>query len=100
VEVKARKIGMVKTKERENKKRIGTEERGKEKAEKSEEKAKKLVPERFYKRIKIFRKKASERMLTRKIDDHTIELKVRFIPRKGKIYPLSREEKEEVREFI
>jgi len=49
VEVKARKIGMVKTKERENKKRIGTEERGKEKAEKSEEKAKKLVPERFYK---------------------------------------------------
>ena len=29
-----------------------------------------------------------------------IDLKERFIPRKGKVYSLSREEKEEVREFI
>jgi len=45
-------------------------------------------------------KKASERMLTRKICDHIIELKKRFMLRKGKIYPLFREEKEKVRELI
>jgi len=39
-------------------------------------------------------------MPTRKIWDHTIELKKGFISRKGKVYPLSREEREEVREFI
>ena len=36
----------------------------------------------------------------RKMWDHTIEIKERFVSRKGKIYPLSREEREEVREFI
>jgi len=39
-------------------------------------------------------------MLTRKIWDHTIEVKKKFVLRKGKVYPLSREEREEVREFI
>ena len=34
---------------------------------KSEAKVKKLVSERFYKGIKVFRKKVSEKMLTRKI---------------------------------
>jgi len=29
-----------------------------------------------------------------------IEVKEGFVPRKGKVYPLSREEREEVREFI
>ena len=29
-----------------------------------------------------------------------IELKERFVPRKGKVYPLSREERKEVRKFI
>jgi len=48
----------------------------------------------------MFGKKASERMLTRKIWDHTIDLKEGFIPRKGKVYLLSREEREKVREFI
>jgi len=32
--------------------------------------------------------------------DYTIELKERFVPRKGRIYLLSRKEREEVREFI
>ena len=32
--------------------------------------------------------------------DYTIELKERFAPRKGRIYLLSRKEREEVREFI
>jgi len=39
-------------------------------------------------------------MLTRKVWDHTIEVKEGFVPRKGKVYLLSREEREEVREFI
>ena len=36
----------------------------------------------------------------RKIWDHTIDMKKGFVPRKGKIYPLSREEREEVHKFI
>ena len=36
----------------------------------------------------------------RKIWDHTIETKERFVLRKGKVYPLSREERKEVREFV
>jgi len=39
-------------------------------------------------------------MPTRKIWGHTIDIKERFMLRKGKVYPLSREEKEEVREFV
>ena len=66
----------------------------------SEVEAKRLVPEKFHKWIKVFGKKQSERMLTRKVWDHVIEVKKRFVPRKGKIYLLSREEREEVREFI
>jgi len=32
--------------------------------------------------------------------DHAIDMKKRFVSRKGKVYPLLREEREEVREFI
>jgi len=39
-------------------------------------------------------------MPTRKIWDHVIELKENFVTRKGKIYPLFREDREEVRGFI
>jgi len=66
----------------------------------SEEKAKKLVPGKFHKWIKVFGKKQSERMPMRKVWDHVIEVKEGFVPRKGKVYPLSREEREEVREFV
>ena len=48
----------------------------------------------------MFGKKQSERMPTRKLWDHAIEVKEGFMPRKGKVYPLSREEREEVREFV
>jgi len=48
----------------------------------------------------VFGKKQSERMPTRKLWDHAIEVKKGFVPRKGKVYPLSREEREEVREFV
>jgi len=59
-----------------------------------------LVLEKFHKWIKVFGKKQSERMPTRKIWDHTIDMKERFVPRKGKVYLLSREEREEVCKFI
>ena len=63
-------------------------------------KTKKLVPEKFHKWIKIFGRKQSERMPMRKVWDHAIKVKKGFVPRKGKVYPLSREERKEVREFI
>ena len=71
-----------------------------EEAAKSEAEAKKMVPEKFHPWIKVFGKKQSERMLTRKVWDHVIEVKEEFVPRKGKLYPLSREKREEVREFV
>ena len=48
----------------------------------------------------MFGKKASERMLMRKVWDHTIDMEKGFVPRKRKVYLLLREESEEVREFI
>ena len=36
----------------------------------------------------------------RKVWNHVIEIKEWFVLRKGKVYPLSREEREEVREFV
>ena len=36
----------------------------------------------------------------RKVWDHTVDVKKGFVPRKRKVYPLLREEREEVREFI
>ena len=48
----------------------------------------------------MFGKKQSERMLTRKVWDHAMDVKEGFILQKGKVYPLSREEREEVREFV
>ena len=41
-----------------------------------------------------------ERIPIRKLWDHTIDVKEGFMPRKGKVYSLSREEREEVREFV
>jgi len=39
-------------------------------------------------------------MPTRKVWDHAIDTKEGFVPRKGKVYPLSREEREEIHKFI
>ena len=39
-------------------------------------------------------------MPTKKIWDYAIDIKEGFVLRKGKVYPLSREEKGEVHEFI
>jgi len=72
----------------------------KEEVARSEKEANKLVPEKFHRWIKVFGKKQSERMLTRKMWDHAIDIKEGFVPRKRKVYLLSREEREEVRDFI
>ena len=50
----------------------------------------------FHKYLKVFEKKELERMLIRKTWDHAIDLRESFVPKKGKIYPLSRIEREEV----
>ena len=71
-----------------------------EEVAKSEAEARKLVLEKFHRWIKVFGKKQSERMPTRKLWDHAIDVKEGFVPRKGKVYPLSREEREEMREFV
>ena len=71
-----------------------------EKAARSEVEAKKLVLEKFHKWIKVFGKKQSERMPTRKVWDHAIDVKEGFVPRKEKMYLLSREKREEVRKFV
>ena len=67
---------------------------------KSEKEAKKLVSQRFYKQIYVFRKKQNERMLTRKLQDYAIETKKEFVLRKRKVYLLSRKERKKVYEFI
>jgi len=48
----------------------------------------------------VFGKVESKRMLTRKIWDHAIDLKETFKPQKGRIYPLSKNERKEVQNFV
>ena len=48
----------------------------------------------------MFGKVESERMLTRKVWDHAIDLKEIFKLQKGRIYPLSKNEREEIQNFI
>ena len=55
-----------------------------------------MVPRRFHKYLKVFEKKDLEKMPMRKIWDHAIDLREGFVPKKGKIYLLSRVEREEV----
>jgi len=59
-----------------------------------------MVPRRFHKYLKVFEKKDSERIPMRKAWDHAIDLREGFVLKKGKIYPLSRVEREEVQEFV
>jgi len=48
----------------------------------------------------VFGKVESERILTRKVWDHTIDLKETFKPQKGRIYSLSKNKREEVQNFV
>ena len=84
-----------KRKQEEKRKEVKKVERDKDK-----EMLKKLVPKRFWRWRKVFRKKKSERMPVQKTWDYTIELKKGFTPKKGKVYSLSREEREEVQAFV
>ena len=61
---------------------------------------KEIVSRQFIKYLKMFKKRKLERMLMRKIWDYAIDLREGFVPKKGKIYPLSRIEREEVQEFV
>jgi len=63
-------------------------------------KIEKMVPQKFLKWRKVFGKVESERMLTRKVWDHAIDLKETFKPKKERIYPLSKNEREEVQNFV
>jgi len=44
----------------------------------------------------VFEKKELEKMLTRKTWDHAIDLREGFVPKKGRIYLLSRVDREKV----
>jgi len=69
-------------------------------AAKSEKEVKKLVSPRLHKWIHVFKKKASKRILIRKMQDYAIDVKKVFVLRKRKVYLLSREEREEMYKFI
>ena len=56
-----------------------------------EEIVRELVLKRFQRQKKVFGKAESEQMPVQKAWDHAIELKKGFVPRKGKVYILSRE---------
>jgi len=71
-----------------------------EEIEENHRKIEEIVPKRFLKWKKVFGKVELERMLTRKIWDHAIDLKEMFKPQKGRIYPLSKMEREEVQKFV
>ena len=59
-----------------------------------------MVPKRFHQWLKVFRKVESERMLVRKVWDHAVDLKEEFKASKAKVYPLSRNKREEVQKFV
>ena len=64
------------------------------------EKVRNIVPQKFHKWLKVFEKIESERIPVKKPWNHTINLREDFVPRKGRTYLMSREEKEEIREFV
>jgi len=74
--------------------------RREEKIEEDHRKIKELVPRKFLKWRKVFGKVESERIPARKVWDHAIDLKEMFKLRKGRIYPLSKNEREEVQNFV
>jgi len=80
----------------ENKKDWGRDK----KIEVDHKKIEEMVPKRFLKWRKVFGKVESERIPTRKIWDHAIDLKEIFKLQKGRIYPLSKNRREEVQNFV
>jgi len=64
------------------------------------QKIERMVPSKFHKWLKVFGNMESERMPVRKTWDHAIDLKDEFAPSKAKVYPLSRNKRDEVQKFI
>jgi len=71
-----------------------------EEIKKNHRKIEELVPRKFLKWRKVFGKVEPERMPTRKVWDHAINLKEMFKPQKGRIYPLFKNKREEVQNFV
>ena len=71
-----------------------------EEIEADHRKVEEMVPKRFHKWLKVFGKVESKRMPVRKVWNHAIDLKDDFKASKATVYPLSRNEKEEVQKFI
>jgi len=61
---------------------------------------KEMVPRQFHKYLKVFEKKESERMPTRKTWDHAIDFREEFVLKKEKIYSLLRIERKKVQKFV
>ena len=59
-----------------------------------------MILRRFHKYLKVFEQKELERILTRKIQNHVIDLREEFFLKKRKIYPLSRIKRKEVQGFL
>ena len=74
--------------------------RREEEVEADHRKIEKIVPQKFLRWRKVFGKIELERIPTRKIWDHAIDLKETFKLRKGRIYSLSKDEREEVQKFV
>jgi len=70
--------------------------RREEEMEADHRKVEEMVPKRFHRWLKVFGKVESERMLVRKVWDHTIDLNDDFKASKARVYPLFRNKKEEV----
>jgi len=64
------------------------------------QKIKTMVPKWFHQWLKVFGKVELERMPVRKVCDHAIDVKEDFRPSKAKVYPLSRNEREEVQKSV
>jgi len=71
-----------------------------EEIEADHRKVEEIVPKRFHRWLKVFGKVESERMPVRKVWDHAIDLNDNFKASKERVYPLSRNEKEEVQKFV
>jgi len=74
-------------------KRIGEKRR---KLKQTIGKSKKIVPKRFLKWKKVFRKVESKRTPTKKFWDYAIDFKEMFKPQKRRIYLLSKDKRKEV----
>ena len=59
-----------------------------------------IVPRKFLKQKKIFGKVESERIFMKKVQDYAIDLKEMFKSKKGRIYLLLKDEREEVQKFV